>query len=324
MKKILLQLSEKSIKTLGTMIIFALIAVGAFASASPILGYIQTGNDETIKLNNQKTQITSSIARYSELKKYNTELDNVSEYLITKFPEASEVPSLIDDIAKAASDAGMGGDAISTVNVGTPTQVVEPLGEAGEALCSQLQPGDFARIIPDIKNSTAENRVYIMCSEEPIKTLSSSMFYNAATENAARGCNFSPDEQSGSKFFITVKGCNAGTILPALKANSVNLTTVGGKFPAKPILAEVTGQVAQMQISISVSSGVPIDVIAKFINNLYLANRAMSISSIKYGITTEGTSGTTITGFVFSHTRVLTAEDIATANSNNASTEGNG
>lgn len=323
MKKLLLQLTDKSIKSLGGFVIVALTIVGIFVSASPIINSVNTGNAETAKLSGQKTQIISSISRYSELKKYNTELDRTSDYLLNKFPEAANVPTLIDDISTAAANAGMGAQAISNISVGTPTQIVEPLGEAGDAVCGTVTPGDFARIIPDLKNSTAEKRVYILCAEESIKNLTGNVLYNAATNNAARSCRFSPDSQSGTKFYITVTNCTAGgALLPALKASSVNIESKGGRFPAKPVLADVSGQVAQMQVSISVGGGVSVGVIAKFINNLYGIDRAFTVSSVKYGITSEGTSGTVITGFVYSHTRVLTAEDLAST-SNSTSTEGN-
>lgn len=312
MNKILLQLSEKSIKILGGFIAFALILIGLVVSVTPIVNNMQANTANINKLSAQKAQIVNNIERYSSLQEYSKELDATAVYLKNKFPEGSNVPDLISDISSAATKAGIESNKIANVTVGTPTQIVEPLGEAGDTICTALKPGDFAIIIPDIKNSTAEKKIYIMCSEEALKNVNAQAFYNAATEKAARTCQFKPDLSEGKKFFISVEKCGTGTVLPALRAGSVQPIAGGERIPAKPILAIIQGEVAQMPLTITVDSGVGVDAIANFVTNLYDMRRAISINTIKTGVSAdrEKTTYTVITGFVYSHTKTITADEL--------------
>ena len=316
MNKILLQLNEKTIKILAILLGIVIVIVGLMISVSPIVGSIQKNASEINKLSVQKAQIESNIKRYSSLEKYKDALDITAVYLNDKFPESSNVPDLISDIANAAQKSGMDKNNVANVTVGTPTQIVEPLGQSGEAVCTSLKPGDFAIMIPDIKNSTPENKIYIMCTEEPVKGLTPNAFYNAATENAARTCIFSPDLAQGTKFFISVKKCGTGTILPALRPESVQPIAGGQRVPAKPIIALVQGEVAQMSLTITIDSGVGIDTIDAFVNNLYGMRRAITISSIKTGVSADRdkTTYTVITGFVYSHTKTVTAKELENSN----------
>lgn len=314
MKKALLQLSDKSIKILGGLLALTLIFFGFMAAVSPILGSVDKNTAEINKLNAQKQQILQNIERYSSLEKFDKELDATSVFLNDKFPEGSNVPDLISDISSAAVDAGMDSSTIANVTVGTPTQIVEPLGEAGDAVCTSLKPGDFGIIIPDIKNSTDEKKIYIFCTEENIKGVSPTVFYNAAKDNAARTCNFKPDLKEGNKFFVSVEGCGPGAVVPALKPSSVQPIGGGERIPSKPIIALAQGQVAQMPLTITIDSGVDVTTIGSFVNNLYDMRRAITISTIKTGVSQdrEKATYTVITGFVYSHTKQITADELKT------------
>lgn len=319
MNKVLLQLNEKTLKTLGFLVATLIVIVGLFISVSPIKNNIEKTTTEVNKLNAQKAQIIDNIKKYSAIRDFDKELDLTSLYLSKSFPETSGVPELITDISGAANAAGMPTSKVANVTVGTPTQIVEPLGEAGSAICNNIvKPGDFAKIIPDIKNSTAEATVYIMCTEEPIKGVGTNSFYNAATKDAARTCIFNPDLKEGKEFYVKVTKCGSGAVLPALKPGSVQPISGGERVPAKPILAEITGQVAQMQLTITVDSGVDINTIANFVNNLYNMNRTVSISSIKTGVSAdrEKTTYTVISGYVYSHTKTITADSLTQQGSN--------
>lgn len=320
MNKILLQLNEKTLKTLGMLLGAGLIILGLFVSVSPIQANIAKTTSEIAKLNAQKAQIVDNIDRYSAIRDFDKELDLTSVFLSNSFPETSGVPELINDISEAATSAGMSASSVTNVTVGTPTQIVEPLGESGNAICNNIvKPGDFAKIIPDIKNSTPESTIYIMCTEEPIKGIASGSFYNAATEDAARTCIFSPDLKEGKEFYIKVEKCGSGAVLPALKPNSVQPIAGGERVPLKPILSDVVGEVAQMQLTITIDSGVDINTIAGFVNNLYNMNRAVTISSIKTGVSAdrEKTTYTVISGYVYSHTKTITADSISEQNGEN-------
>lgn len=321
MNKILLQLNEKTIKVLAVLLGIVIIVVGLMVSVSPILGSIQKNAAAIAKLDAQKNQIESNITRYSSLEKYSKELDVTAAYLNDKFPESSNVPDLISDIANAAQKAGMDKNNVANVTVGTPTQIVEPLGQSGEAVCTALKPGDFAIIIPDIKNSTPDNKIYIMCTEEAIKGLGPNAFYNAATDNAARTCVFAPDIAQGTKFFISVKKCGSGTILPALRESSVQPVSGGQRVPSKPIIALVQGEVAQMSLTITIDSGVGIETIDSFVNNLYGMRRAITINTIKTGVSADRdkTTYTVITGFVYSHTKTVTAKELESSKTSSTS-----
>ena len=317
--KALLQLSEKSIKILGVFLGIALVVIGLIASVSPIFASVEKNTSTLNKLNAQKAQIVSNIDRFSSLQEYSDQLDVTASFLNQKFPEASNVPDLISDISKAATQSGMSTTNITNVTVGTPTQIVEPLGESGDAVCTALKPGDFAIIIPDIKNSTPDKQIYIMCTESPIKGISSGSFYNAATEKAARTCIFNPDIKEGTKFYITVEKCDTGVVLPALKPASVQPIAGGERVPSKPILSTVQGQVAQMPITITVDSGVDVNTIGSFVNNLYNMRRAVTISTIKTGVAAdrEKTTYTVITGYVYSHSKQVTAEELTKSSGGN-------
>lgn len=313
MNKVLLQLNEKTLKTLGAVIALVIIVIGLFVSVSPIKNNIEKTTSEVNKLNAQKAQIVDNIKKYSAIRDFDNELDLTSVYLANSFPETSGVPELINDISVAATASGMTKSDIANVTVGTPTQIVEPLGESGGAICNSLvKPGDFAKIIPDIKNSTPEATIYIMCTEEPIKGISANSFYNAATKDAARTCLFNPDLKEGKEFYIKVEKCGSGAVLPALRPASVQPLAGGERIPAKPILSEISGQVAQMQLTITVSSGVDINTISSFVNNLYNMNRVVSISTIKTGVSAdrEKTTYTVISGYVYSHTKTITADSL--------------
>lgn len=319
MNKVLLQLNEKTLKTIGFAVAALIVIVGLFVSVSPIKNNIEKTTYEVNKLNAQKAQIVDNIKKYSSIRDFDKELDITSLFLSKTFPETSGVPELITDISNAANNAGMPTSKVANVTVGTPTQIVEPLGEAGSAICNSLvKPGDFARIIPDIKNSTPDATIYIMCTEEPIRNVTNAAFYNAATKDAARACIFTPDLREGNEFYIKVTKCGSGAVLPALKTASVQLITGGPKLPAKPILAEIVGQVAQMQLTITVDSGVDINTIASFVNNLYSMNRVVTISSIKTGVSAdrEKTTYTVISGYVYSHTKTITADSLTQQGSN--------
>ena len=312
MKKALLQLSDKSIKILGGLIAVALIIFGFFLSVSPIVNSVEENTAEINKLNAQKQQILNNIERYSSLEKFDKELDATASFLNDKFPEGSNVPDLISDISEAAVKSGMSSSTIANVTVGTPTQIVEPLGEAGDAVCTALKPGDFGIIIPDIKNSTDEKKIYIFCTEEPVKGVTGSAFYNAAKENAARTCTFSPDLKEGNKFYISVNKCGAGAVVPALKPASIQPIGGGEKVPNKPIIAIAQGEVAQMPLTITIDSGVDVATIGSFVNNLYDMRRAITINTIKTGVSQdrEKATYTVITGFVYSHTKQITADEL--------------
>lgn len=314
MNKVLLQLNEKTIKTLGVLLGLGLIILGLFVSVSPIQNNIQKTTSDIAKLNAQKAQIVNNIDRYSAIRDFDKELDLTSNYLSNSFPENSGVPELINDISDAAVASGMSPSSVANVTVGTPTQIVEPLGESGGAICANIvKPGDFAKIIPDIKNSTPESTIYIMCTEEAIKGVGSGSFYNAATEDAARTCIFSPDLKEGKEFYIKVTKCGSGAVLPALRPASVQPIGGGERVPAKPILSDVVGEVAQMQLTITIDSGVDINTIASFVNNLYNMNRAVTVSSIKTGVSAdrEKTTYTVISGYVYSHTKTITADSLS-------------
>lgn len=315
MNNFLLKLDSKTIRNLGVMLVAGLTVLGILVSATPIINSINARNIETAKLNNEYTQLSGKIQEYSAMKGQNDQLDATSQFLMNKFPEASDVPGLLTSINKVAGEVGLNVNLVNNITVGVPTQVVEPLGITGDAVCGSLTPGEFAKIIPDLKNSTAEEKVYVMCSEKPIKELGRSAIYNAATENPARQCKFTPDAGSGTLFYITVSCEPGGNILPALRAGSINIDGEVGKFPARNILAQVTGQVAQMSVTISLDNTVDVNVLSKFISGLYGMDRAISITSIKVGMTNDrnGVAYTVISGYVYSHTAIITGDGVGDA-----------
>jgi hypothetical protein len=311
MKNFLLQLNNKTLKNLGIMVLGGVVIVGLFLSASPIIKSNNERNIETSRLNNELAQTTAKIGEYSAMKGQKEALDSTSQYLMDKFPEASDVPGLLQDINAAAIKIGLSPNFVNNITVGTPTQVVEPLGVGGESVCNSLTPGEFAKIIPDLKNSTVDSKIYIMCTEKPIEKLGNGAFYNAATDNAARNCKFGSDAASGQLFYIKVE-CDFGTVLPALSASSVNVTGEVGRFPARNILAQVTGEVAQMQVTISLDSSVNINLVSKFVNELYGMQRALSISSVKVGMSNDrnGVAYTVINGYAYSHTAIISGDSV--------------
>lgn len=312
MIKTLLGLNNKTLRNLGIMIIGGITVIGFMISFTPIINSIQERQSESDRLQSELAQVTSRISEYSAMKGKKEELDTTSQFLMKKFPEAASVPGLLTDINKAAISVGLSPNLITNVTIGTPTQVVEPLGVAGEAVCQSLTPGEFAKIIPDLKNSTPEETVYVMCSEKPLSAVSSRSFYNAATENAARECRFSPDADKGTLFYIKVSCLPGGVVLPALAAESVNLEEEAGRFPSRNILAQVTGQVAQMSVVISLDTSVSVNLLSRFIEALYDMERAISISSVKVGMVNDrnGISYSIISGYVYSHTAIISGEQI--------------
>lgn len=315
MKKVLLQLNEKSLYVMGIAILAVITIMGVMLSLSPIVAASQTRAAETAKLEAQKLQTVSNVEKYTTLEKYEKELDKTADILSYRFPDTSDVPGVINDISKAAVDSGMDPALISNITVSQGTQIVEPLGESGENICGAIKPGEFGKILPDPKNSTAETKIYVFCTETPITNLESAGFYNAATKDAARNCKFKSDAKEGTEFVITVTDCSTGIVMPALKAGAAKSN--GMPAPAKPILANIEGQVAQMAIVITIGNGATTDQIASFVNNLYGMNRAITISSVKVGVSQgrgeEAVS--TISGFIYSHTKVVKASDISSAES---------
>jgi hypothetical protein len=314
MMKALLNLNNKTIRNLGTMIVGGFVALGVMISATPIINSMNERNVESSRLINELNQVKGKVTEYSAMKGKKDGLDATSQFLMSKFPEAANVPGLLQDINAAAISVGLSPNLITNVTIGTPTQVVEPLGITGEAVCGSLTPGEFAKIIPDLKNSTSEKTVYVMCTEKPIENIASNAFYNAATNNAARTCSFKPDASSGTLFYVGVSCKTLGTILPALKEESINVSGETGRFPSRPILAQVTGQVAQMSVVISLDTSVNVNTLSKFVSALYGMERAISISSIKVGITNDrnGISYSVISGYVYSHTSIITGDAIST------------
>jgi Tfp pilus assembly protein PilO len=321
MKEFILQLNSKSLRNLGMLLIAGIILGGSFISINPIVRSISERNAETAGLNAELTQTTAKISEYSAMEGKKTELDDTRVYLMEQFPETSNNPSLIQDINDAAIAAGLSANLINNVNFGTPTTIVIPGANTGQAVCGSLASGEFAKIIPDLKNSTEEEKVYIMCTEDPLKGLPQSAFYNAATdENAARECRFDADASSGKLFYIKVKcrGGVSGTILPALYQSSVNVEGLVGKYPAKAIIAQVTGEVKQMSLSISLDNSVQVETLSRFVDELYKMGRVISISSIKVGISGERNeiTYTVINGFAYSHTAIISGDSVNTGGGN--------
>jgi Tfp pilus assembly protein PilO len=313
MKSFLLQLNNKTLRNVGVMFLGAITIMGLLLSVTPILKAARERNDVTTQLQTELGQTTARINEYSAMKGKRNQLDATSQYLMGQFPETSAVPGLLTDVNSAAMQAGMSPSLINNVSVGAPTQIVVPVGLDGNAVCSSMAPGEFAKIVPDLKNSNATSQAYIMCTESPISNLTDRSFYNAATPIAARQCAFNVDAGAGTLFYIKVTCTGTGAILPALATSSVNVDGQNGRFPARPVLAQVTGQAAQIPITISLASSVKIQTLAAFINKLYGMGRTITISSIKVGMSMDanGVSYTVISGFVYSHTAIISGETIA-------------
>lgn len=281
--------------------------LGAIISIQPLLISYNQRAAETESVNQQKEQIQSNLTRYASLQEYTNELNEATDFLVSKFPPTAESQAFIEQVYLAAEATGITSNQILGINPSTPTQIVVSSGQSGEAVCSGLKEGDVLKIFPDpqqsLKAGDTKNRYYVLCFEDYITKASG--FYNAATVNAARQCKFKTDVDEGSILYLEVSDCTEGAIVPAVAAESITVRDSRIKIPAVDVIAEVNSSLAQIGFTVSLDTSISVQQLTSFINNLYKIDRAVSIISIN----SQGGNAITIRGSIYSHTKPTTLED---------------
>jgi hypothetical protein len=297
----------KTLKLTGIAFTVIIAIFGAIISVQPLLLSYNQRAAETDAVNAQKEQIQSNLTRYASLQEYTKELNDATDFLVTKFPPTAESQAFIEQVYLAAEATGITSNQIRGINPSTPTQIVVSSGQSGEAVCASLKEGDVLKIYPDpqqsLKAGDSKNRYYVLCFEDYITRTGG--FYNAATVNAARQCSFKTDVNEGTIFYLEVSGCTEGAIVPAVSAESMTVRDSRIKIPAVDVIAEVNSSLAQIGFTISLDSSISVQQLTFFINNLYKIDRAVSIISIN----SQGGNAITIRGFIYSHTKPTTLED---------------
>ena len=317
--KFLEGINIKTIRLMGIGGILVVAAIGAMLSIQPLIISINERNAEAAAIQAEKELIQSDFNRYSALQEFIPQMDATTEFLSKKFPAAVDSQGFIEQAYNAAEATGISANQIRGINSTDAIPIVETTGSTPEAICATIEPGAFAKIVPDpqqdVKDPERKTYYYIVCFEEDIAGTANNTFYNATSNNPARTCSFKLDGKEGRVFTLTVGGCEEGkNVLPGINAETIRVPDSTEKFPKSSILAQVSGAVAKSNFTISIDSNIQIEQLTAFIENLYRMDMAVSLISVTVGSSSGGGgSATVIRGLFYSHVKPVTASEFIAA-----------
>jgi len=305
-------LSLRGIKLLGIGIILVLISVGALLSVQPLVISINERSAEAAAIEERKAQIQSDLNRYSALQEFVPQMDSTTEYLSSKFPPLAATQDFIEEVYDAADATNIAANQIRGINSSTGTPIVATSGQSGEAICSSIEPGEFAKIFPDpqqnIKTPDGSKKHYIVCFEDEVVEIGRGAFYNSASANAARQCEFNTDVKEGTLFYLEATKCTEGNLIPALKAETITIEDDEDSYPTEDIIGEVATSISQIPFTILLDSNIQMQQLTAFVENIYRLDRAVSITSVTVG--GGGNSGATvIKGYIYTHTKPISSSE---------------
>lgn len=321
--KFLEGISYKTLKTMGISLLLIVATLGIMVSVQPLLVAHNQRTAEAEAVRIQKETIEANLERYASLQEYVTELNETTDFLVAKFPPIADPQNFIEQVYLAAEATGITANQITGINASTPTQVAVTGGTSGEAVCSVLEPGDVLRIVPDpqqaLKAGNSRNKYYVLCFEDYVTRISNNSFYNAATTNAARQCNFSTDVREGTIIYLEVSRCEEGVVVPAVAAETVTIRDSRTRIPPVDTIGNVETALAQIGFTITLNPQINVNQLAVFVNNLYKMDRAVTIISIQKG----SSNATTIKGFIYSHSSPTRLDGNTQTSTNEQSTPDN-
>lgn len=305
-------LGLKAIKTLGVVVVLILTSAGALLSVQPLIVSINERTAAAAAAEAEKQQIQSDLNRYAALSDFVPQMNATANTLAEKFPEETGTQDFIEQVYDAAEATNIAANQVRGINPSTPVPIAATSGQSGDSICSELETGEFAKIVPDpqqnIKSPDGGAKHFVVCFEEYVEKVDREAFYNAAVNNPARQCDFKLDVKEGTLFYLEVTKCENPNLLPALKEESVTVEEDTTKYPEEAIIGEIASSLQQIGFTILLDPNISISQITTFIENIYRLDRAVSIISVSVG--SSGNSGATVVrGFIYSHTKPLTADE---------------
>jgi len=135
--------SKGRVKVLGFILIAVLFVVGVIAIAMPILGDLKSNSEETKGAEKKNASLTTQLSGLTALQKDSAKIESINADLLKQFPELANIPSLLDNVGSAASNADISAEDITNLSFNIPTLKV-PATESQAAKPSGTGTGGAA------------------------------------------------------------------------------------------------------------------------------------------------------------------------------------